>query len=89
MFVTMAKDTRRDKAWNHALEAALDGEEIRRFSIASEAKVSERTAGDVLRTMAEYGWLERVGGKGPQRAYFVAGERLPKNLTSYKSEGER
>lgn len=85
----MAKDTRRDKAWNHALEAALDGEEIRKFSIASDSGVSERTAADVLRTMEEYGWLDRIGGKGPQRAYFVAGERLPKNLTSYQTEAER
>ena len=79
----MARDTGRDRTWNIALTWALDGEQMHAEEVAHAAEVSERTAADTLRTMAAQGWLTSKGGWGPNRAYYVAGERLPKNLTAY------
>lgn len=80
----MTQHTARDSVWNLALRQATDGESVTPKWLAENTDASERTARDVLTTMADYGWLavdERHWGQNP----YEAGERLPKNLTSYES----
>ena len=83
----MALDTNRDKVWSEALELALDGWKVTPYMLADSFEISQRTAADVLKTMESKGWLNRERGDH-NKAMYVPGPKLPKNLTSYKTENE-
>jgi hypothetical protein len=77
------KGTSRDRIWNHALQKSLEGIELRPKHVARDLEVSERTAADCLRTMAEQGWLEKEGGAGKDPVRFYLGPRLPKTIPAF------
>lgn len=82
--VGMTKHTARDGVWNLALRQASDGESVTPKWLAQKTDASERTARDVLATMADYGWMA-VDEQHYRQNRYEAGERLPKNLTSYET----
>jgi Fic family protein len=62
----MAKKTTRDRLWNFAMKRThRDGGAIDAGELSLMAETTERSARDVLKTMAEYGILreERKGGE--------------------------
>lgn len=79
----MTEHTARDEVWNLSLRQATDGETVTPAFLAEHTGASERTARDVLKTMADYGWLSENERYSLPNDY-EAGERLPKNLTSYE-----
>lgn len=79
----MTKHTARDEVWNLALRQVTDGNAVTPSFLADNTGASERTARDVLATMTDYSWLS----ENERYSYpndYEAGERLPKNLTSYE-----
>jgi len=61
----MAKHTKRDQVWNRAIKSVYrDGEEIRHSEIAEKIDVSDKTARETLKTMAENEFLSREVREG-------------------------
>lgn len=79
----MAMDTTRDKAWKFALNAThTTGGKITTARLVECSEASERTARDVLQTMAQYGALvaERDGNGMVYHAnpdYFTEYDGIP------------
>lgn len=79
----MTQHTARDEIWNLALRQVTDGKTVTPAFLADKTGGSERTARDVLATMRDYGWLTENERYSHPNDY-EAGDRLPKNLTSYE-----
>ena len=71
----MAQDTRRDRLWTFALKVThRSGNAISAEKLATMADTSERSARDVLKTMADKGFL-KYEKKGKEVRY-IADESL-------------
>jgi DNA-binding HxlR family transcriptional regulator len=79
----MAKDTRRDIAWNRTLTKILEKGTVRKNDLTKgEYGVSDRTATDVLSSMEGMNWIRRESVSGPKPDKWKRGEKLPATLST-------
>lgn len=79
----MAKDTRRDIAWNRALTRVLEKGVVRQSDLTKgKLGVSQRTAADTLATMVSMDWLRRETVSGPYEDEYKRGEKLPATINT-------
>ena len=88
----MTKHTKRDRVWDAALRLAADGKfELDEVLAAADLdESSERTARDVLITMAELGRIDRrVPEYGRQRSEWYDGDTFPREGRTRIPWGDR
>lgn len=78
----MARETSRDKCWNRTLSLVLSQGVVYKTDLTKGIGVSERTAGDVLNTMADMGWITREEIPGPKADKWRRGDDLPATLNT-------
>jgi len=82
----MAKNTRRDIAWNRTLNNILENAEVTKKNLTvGEYGVSDRTATDVLSSMEDMEWIRREPVAGPKPDVWKRGEKLPPTLSTEQS----
>ncbi|WAU40591.1 hypothetical protein HRPV13_gp10 [Halorubrum pleomorphic virus 13] len=79
----MAKNTRRDIAWNRTLTKILERGTVRKNDLTKgKYGVSDRTATDVLASMENMEWIRRESVSGPKPDKWERGEKLPPTLST-------
>ncbi|MDB2239657.1 hypothetical protein [Halorubrum ezzemoulense] len=79
----MAKNTRRDIAWNRALTKVLEQGAVTKHDLTKgKYGVSERTASDTLATMVDMEYLRRENVSGPKPDKWKRGDKLPATLAT-------
>jgi Mn-dependent DtxR family transcriptional regulator len=78
----MAKKTSRDRCWNRTLSLILNQGTVFKADLIKAEGVSERTAGDVLNTMKQMGWIEREPVAGPKPDKWKRGDKLPATIST-------
>ena len=83
MYDSMAKQTRRDIAWNRTLTKILEKGTVHKNDLTKgEYGVSDRTATDVLASMESMEWVRRENVSGPKPDEWKRGEKLPASLST-------
>lgn len=83
IYVGMAKNTRRDIAWNRALTKVLEEGAVTKHDLMKgKVGVSERTASDTLATMVDMEYLCRENVSGPKPDKWKRGDKLPATLAT-------
>lgn len=79
----MAKNTRRDIAWNRALTKVLEQGAVTKHDLTKgKYGVSERTASDTLATMVDMEYLRRENVSGPKPDKWKRGDKLPATIST-------
>lgn len=79
----MAKNTRRDIAWNRSLTKVLEEGAVTKHDLTKgKVGVSERTASDTLATMVDMEYLRRESVSGPKPDKWKRGNKLPPTLST-------